>query len=116
MVESRINKPFVLAEECQVKDLGNGVKRKILAYGDGLMHVEVHFEEGAVGEMHSHPHAQTTYVLEGAFEFTIGAETKIVKKGDTLYDAPHVTHGCRCIQKGILLDTFTPIREDFLKG
>ncbi|MBQ9757195.1 MAG: cupin domain-containing protein [Clostridia bacterium] len=114
-MNSRKNNPFVFEKECCFEDLGNGVKRKILAYGDGLMHVEVHFEEGAEGAMHSHPHAQTTYVLEGEFEFTIGGEKEFVKKGDTMYDAPNVLHGCRCIKKGVLLDTFSPIREDFLK-
>lgn len=109
------NNPFVFGENCEICELGNGTKRKILAYGDGLMHVEVHFEEGAVGAMHSHPHAQTTYVLSGEFEFTIGNETKIVKAGDTMYDAPNIMHGCRCIKKGVLLDTFSPIREDFLE-
>jgi len=112
---SKINTPFVFTDETAFEELGNGVKRKILAYGDGLMHVEVHFEEGAVGALHSHPHIQTTYVLEGEFEFTIGDEKKIVKKGDTMYDAPNVVHGCKCIKKGVLLDIFTPIREDFLK-
>ncbi len=113
-MKERKNKAFVFWEECKVEDLGNGVKRKILAYGDKLMHVEVHFEEGAVGAIHTHPHTQTTYVVEGEFEFTIGDEKRIVKKGDTLYNVSNIPHGCRCIKKGILLDTFTPLREDFL--
>lgn len=113
-MKERKNKPFVFCEECGFEDLGNGVKRRVLSYGDNLMHVEVYFEKGAVGEMHTHPHTQTTYVLDGEFEFTIGDETRIVKKGDTLYDAPNVPHGCRCLKKGVLLDTFTPMREDFL--
>ena len=111
----RKNKPFVFGDECEICELGNGVKSKILAYGDSLMLVEVYFEEGAVGAIHSHPHAQTTYVLSGEFEFTIGNETKIVKAGDTMYDAPNILHGCRCIKAGVLLDTFSPIREDFLE-
>ena len=28
---------------------------------------------------------------------------------------PYVMHGCVCIKAGTLLDTFTPMREDFLK-
>jgi len=111
----RMNKRFVESNECVFEDQGNGVKRKILAYGDNLMQVEVHFEKGAVGAMHSHPHTQLTYVLEGKFEFTIGDEKKIVSKGDTLYKVPDIVHGCFCLEKGILLDTFTPYREDFLK-
>ena len=83
--------------------------------GVSLMQVEVHFEEGAIGAMHSHPHSQLTYVLEGEFEFTIDGVKQIVKKGDTLYKTPNVVHGCVCLKKGVLLDTFNPYREDFLK-
>ena len=114
-METRMNKPFVSSNECVYEDQGGGVKRKILAYGDNMMQVEVHFEKGAVGAMHSHPHTQLTYVLEGKFEFTIGNEKKVVSAGDTLYKIPGIAHGCVCIEKGILLDTFTPHREDFLK-
>ncbi len=98
-----------------LEDLGGGVKRKILAYGDDLMQVKVYFEEGSVGAMHTHPHTQLTHVLEGIFEFTIDNEKRIVKKGDTLYKTPGIPHGCVCLEKGILLDTFTPCREDFIK-
>ena len=109
-----MNKPFVFANECNFEDLGGGVTRRILAYGDDLMQVEVHFEKGAIGAMHNHEHTQLTHVLEGEFEFTIGDEKKIVKKGDTLYKVPNIMHGCVCLKKGILLDTFTPYRKDFL--
>ncbi|MBR2884366.1 MAG: cupin domain-containing protein [Clostridia bacterium] len=109
------NVPFVFYNEREFEELGGGVKRKILAYGDSLMQVEVHFEEGSIGAMHSHPHSQLTYVLSGEFEFTINGEKKIVKQGDTLYKTPNIEHGCVCLKKGILLDTFNPYREDFIK-
>jgi quercetin dioxygenase-like cupin family protein len=105
---------FVLHNETTLEDLGNGVSRRILAHGGKMMAVEVHFETGAVGPMHNHPHEQLTTVLSGEFEFTIGDETQVVRAGDTLYKQPHVMHGCVCLKAGVLLDTFTPIREDFL--
>lgn len=107
---------FVYGKQCSVEDLGSGVTRKILAHDGGLMQVEVAFERGAVGPLHTHPHEQLTYVLSGAFEFTIGDQTHIVRAGDTLYKKPNVLHGCRCIEAGVLLDTFTPQRKDFLPG
>ena len=106
---------FVYNSDVELEDLGDGVSRKIMAYSDNVMSVEVYFEEGAVGAMHNHPHEQITYVLSGEFEFTIGDETKIVKAGDALYKVPHVMHGCVCLKKGTLLDTFAPMREDFIK-
>lgn len=106
---------FVFNNQTQLEEVGNGVTRRILAHAGKMMAVEVHFEKGAIGPLHNHPHEQLTYVLSGEFEFTIADETHIVRAGDTLYKKPNVMHGCVCLQKGVLLDTFTPIREDFLQ-
>ncbi len=105
---------FVFNQDVVLEDLGDGIKRKVLAHSDNIMTVEVHFEEGAIGTMHNHPHEQLTYVLSGEFEFTIGDETKIVKAGDTMYKKPEIMHGCRCLKAGILIDNFTPMRRDFV--
>ncbi|MCY9869989.1 cupin domain-containing protein [Vibrio barjaei] len=105
---------FVFNKDVQLEDLGEGVRRKVLAHNDNMMSVEVHFEKGAVGAMHSHPHEQLTYVLSGAFEFTIGDEKHIVKAGDTMYKQPDIEHGCVCVEAGTLIDMFTPMRKDFV--
>lgn len=106
---------FVLNENVKLTDLGGGVSRKILAYNDRLMSVEVRFDKGAVGAVHTHPHVQISYVLEGKFEANIGGEIKIISKGDTYVTEPDVPHGVTCLEEGALLDIFTPKREDFLK-
>ena len=41
-------------------------------------------------------------------------ETKIVRTGDGVYMKPGVLHGCECVEAGVLIDTFSPVREDFL--
>ncbi len=105
---------FVTGNESAARDLGGGVRRKILAHGEKMMAVEVSFEKGAVGSMHTHPHVQISYVLEGKFEATIGGETKIISAGDTYLTDPDVPHGVVCLEKGKLLDVFTPERKDFL--
>ncbi|MDN3680986.1 cupin domain-containing protein [Vibrio tapetis subsp. quintayensis] len=105
---------FVYNDSVELEVLDGGISRKVLAYSDNIMTVEVHFEKGAVAAMHSHPHEQLTYVLSGAFEFTIGDETKVVKAGDTMYKEPNIMHGATCIEAGILLDNFTPMRKDFV--
>ena len=106
---------FVKGDELDLKDLGGGVSRKVLAYDDNLMSVEVRFEKGAVGAMHTHPHTQISYVLEGCFEATLNGETKIISKGDTYITAPNAPHGVVCLEAGALLDIFTPMRADFIK-
>ena len=48
------------------------------------------------------------------FEFTIGDEIKTVEAGDTMLQMDDIIHGCTCLEKGIILDFFTPMREDFI--
>ena len=110
------NQIFVYGDSVEFENAGDGVKRKILAYGDDMMQVEVHFEKGGIGKVHTHSNVQLTYVLSGKFEFTVGEETKVVSSGDTLYILPDVSHECVCLEKGILLDTFNPCRYDFLEN
>lgn len=106
---------FVFSKDCVFENQGGGVRRRILAHGDALMQVEVHFETNAEGAVHRHPHTQTTYVLKGTFEFTVDGESAIVCGGDTVYMPSQTLHGCKCLEKGVLLDVFSPQREDFLK-
>ena len=93
---------------------GEGVTRRVLAYSGQLMCVENQFRKGAVGALHSHPHTQITYVVSGRFSFTIGGETREVGPGDTLLKTDGVVHGCTCLEAGVLLDIFHPMRADFL--
>lgn len=109
------SKAFVFAEETPWEDLGGGVKRQILGYDGQLMMVKVVFEKGAVGALHSHYQSQATYVAKGKFEFTIDGVTKVVSEGDCLFKTPDLVHGCVCLEAGMLIDTFSPMRPDFLK-
>ena len=106
---------FQIETETQWEDLGNGIQRKIFGYDDQIMLVKAKFEAGAVGTLHEHHHVQVTYVESGVFEMTIGEEKKIIRKGDGYYVPPHAIHGCVCVEPGILIDVFSPFREDFVK-
>ena len=106
---------FQIAKEMGWENPGPGIKRQIMGYDGQLMMVKVVFEEGAVGTMHEHYHSQATYVASGKFELTIGEEKRILEAGAGYYVAPDVLHGCVCLEAGILIDTFSPMRADFLK-
>jgi len=107
---------FQSANEIRWENVGPGLQRQVFGYDDKIMLVKVKFEKGAVGSLHEHFHSQATYVESGVFELTIGDEKKILKKGDGYYVPPHVIHGCVCIEPGLLIDVFSPLREDFLQS
>ncbi len=105
---------FQIGKEMNWENPGLGIRRQIMAYDGQLMMVKVDFEKGAIGTMHEHYHSQATYVASGKFELTIGGEKRILEAGDGYYVAPDELHGCVCLEAGILIDTFSPVRADFL--
>ena len=52
----------------------------------------------------------------GEFEVVIDGETQILTAGDSFLVAPDKLHGAICRKKGVLIDVFTPHREDFIQG
>jgi quercetin dioxygenase-like cupin family protein len=105
---------FIRDAETAWEDLGGGVRRKILGYNSTMMMTRVVFEAGAVGAPHSHPHHQCAIVESGSFDVTIGDRTQRLGPGDGYMVPSVVRHGVVAIEPGVLLDIFTPPREDFL--
>jgi quercetin dioxygenase-like cupin family protein len=105
---------FVDFESIAWEERGGGVRRKVLAYSDALMAVYVAFAKGAVGAPHHHPHLQVTHVQSGVFLTRIGAESRTLRQGDVFFVPSGVEHGVEALEAGVLIDVFTPMREDFL--
>lgn len=92
-----------------------GVTRCIKQAGDSLMMMEVHFEPGAEGYEHSHPHEQMSYCMKGKIAFRINDVETVLLAGDTICIPSGAKHGVTALEASILLDVFTPVREDLLK-
>lgn len=107
---------FILSGEMEWEQVDPGVKRKIMGYNDEIMMVQVHFDKGGIGTNHQHVHSQTTYVVSGKFEVNIDGKKQVLEAGDGFYVAPNLDHGAVCLEEGVLIDTFSPVREDFLAG
>jgi len=92
----------------------DGNLRRVLLHTEELMMVEFAFEAGGVGALHSHPHVQASYVVEGSFEVTIDGEVKVLTSGDAYIVRSGLVHGVKALERGRLVDSFTPHRADFL--
>ena len=53
-------------------------------------------------------------VESGVFDITISGETRRLKAGDSYLVAPDALHGAVAVEPGVLVDVFTPMREDFV--
>jgi len=107
---------FVFNDDIPWENVGDGVRRKIMAYDKDLMLTIVVFKKGAIGYLHKHPHKQVSYIVNGSFEVTLGSEKKIQKAGDVYFVPPNVEHGVLALEEdSLLIDIFHPYREDFIK-
>jgi len=109
-----MTKYFIEDDSIEWEVLDDLVSRKIMAYDPSLMIVKIKFKKGGVGPLHQHPHVQITHVQSGSFEVSIDGTKQILKAGYAFLVPSNLIHGVHCLEAGILIDTFSPMREDFL--
>jgi quercetin dioxygenase-like cupin family protein len=96
------------------ENVSPGIRRQMIV-GENFMMVRFTFDPFLVTPEHTHPHEQMTIVVRGKVKFTIDGEVKIVSPGDVLHFPPHNRHGATMLdEEVVLIDIFSPIREDFL--
>jgi len=99
-----------------VEQLEEGIERQMIV-GENLMVCRLRFAPFVVTPAHDHPHEQITFVERGRVLFTIGEEERIAGAGDVLHFPPNSWHGATMLdEEVILIDIFSPIREDFLSS
>lgn len=107
---------FKKGDEVKIEKLEKGISRQIMGHTDNLMLVRVYFEKGAIGYTHSHVHDQIAFIESGKFEVEIDGSKQILGSGDSFIVNSGIEHGAVCLEDGVLIDTFSPHREDFLES
>ena len=92
-----------------------GLVRRTLAEGDSMMVCEFTFESGGQVPNHSHPHEQVGYVVSGRMRMFIDGVAYEVGPGDSYLMRSEVPHGGLSLEPTVLIETFSPPREDYLE-
>jgi|WetSurMetagenome_2_1015567.scaffolds.fasta_scaffold28986_3 quercetin dioxygenase-like cupin family protein len=94
----------------------DGIERQMV-WGERLMVCRLNFAPGVVTPVHSHPHEQVTLVQQGRVRFTVDGVERVAVAGDVLLFPPNQSHGAAMLDEPVVLvDIFSPVREDFLPG
>jgi quercetin dioxygenase-like cupin family protein len=91
-----------------------GLERRVLAHNQRMMLVEHHMAVGWAGARHSHPHDQLVYVVAGRIRFSCGPETFEMSPGDSALLRGGIEHQAWALEPSIVLDVFTPYREEYV--
>jgi quercetin dioxygenase-like cupin family protein len=108
----------IKGSEAEVEIISQG-RTRYLAYTDHLMMVVFDCHDGPASQpdpLHSHPHEQISYVVSGEISLILGNEVTRLGPGDMFCVPPDVPHGIQPLSGHVrLVDTFSPIRKDFLR-
>ena len=102
-------------ESTAEEQLTDRIKRRMIV-GTKEMLVRWEFRKGAVAARHSHPHEQIVMMVAGSLRLTVGDAHKVMMPGDIVVIPPDVLHEAMALEDTIVLDIFSPPREDFLSG
>jgi len=91
-----------------------GIERQMVV-GENLMVVRFRFVPFLVTPQHTHPHEQISIIVSGRVRFFIEGQETIASPGDVLHFPSNCLHGATMMdEEVVLIDIFSPIREDFL--
>lgn len=92
-----------------------GLVRRVLAHSPELMLVHNAIRAGTELPMHDHPHQQLIYVQSGELVLHCEGQDRPMRAGDSCAIPGGVSHGVTAITDIVVLDIFSPARQDFLQ-
>ncbi len=94
--------------------VAEGIDRQMVV-GEKLMICRLTIQPRVVTPVHAHVHEQITMVERGRVLYIVDGVELVVSTGDVLHFPPNVPHGATMLEEEVVLvDVFTPMREDFL--
>lgn len=107
--------PFYHMDKIPWEPLDAGIRRKVVSL-DRLMLVLYHLPAGLVTDRdHRHPHEQAAYVFSGRVRVTVRDQSEELGPGSGYLVPPMVKHFLEALEDSVVLDCFSPPREDFLE-
>jgi len=102
-------------ESVPAEQLNELITRRMIV-GDKQMHVHWTFKAGTLAAMHQHPHEQVVVMQSGKMRLAVGDEETIMGPGDIVVIPPGVPHEAEALEDTVVIDIFSPPREDFLSA
>src|SRR6266567_4244278 len=97
-----------------VEHPAEGIERQMFV-GEKMMICRFRFAPFLVTPKHSHAHEQMSLVISGRVRFFIEGKERIAVPGDVLHFPSNCVHGATMMEdEVVLIDIFTPLREEFL--
>ncbi|MEJ0029653.1 MAG: cupin domain-containing protein [Bacteroidota bacterium] len=104
--------PFIDINKIDAKETFPGFKGRFF-HSNSMTIAHWNIKAGSEAPVHTHIHEQTVSVISGQLELTIEGEPKILGPGQGAVIPSMVPHGAKAVTDCYIIDTFSPIREDY---
>lgn len=98
-----------------IEQLSPTIGRQMI-HTDTMTLARVVLAQGALVPRHAHANEQIATVLEGRLRFVVGDEEQVVTAGESVPLPAGVVHEVEALEDSVVLDVFSPVREDWLRG
>lgn len=90
--------------------------RRQMVHTERLTLARLEMQAGCTVPMHAHENEQVSVVLSGRLRFLLDGGEAVVGPGQGMRLAPNERHGVEVLEDSIVLDLFSPPREDWIRG
>ena len=94
------------------KEIFEGLRARFI-HTSNITIGHVSIDKGAELPEHYHIHEQITYIVDGELEMTIDGQTSILQAGMSAVIPSNIKHSAKAITSCKVIDTFSPVREDY---
>lgn len=95
-------------------DIVPGIQRRTLASGRTMYQMMAKLESGSRMPPHQHEQEQIVHILRGRMRLIVSGVPHELREGDSFYLGSNVPHGVETLEETMVLDTFSPPRDDYL--
>lgn len=97
------------------EQMNPSLSRQVL-HGSTITMARIEVLRGCVVPEHSHHNEQVSIVERGRVKFVIGGVERTLGPGDAAHMPPHVRHWIEVLEDAVIVDVFSPCREDWKRG
>ena len=91
-----------------------GIRRRTITTGATMYQMRAELDAGSRLPEHSHPQEQIVHIIKGRLRVLVASGAHELETGDSFYLESNVPHGIETLEDTVVLDTFSPPRDDYL--
>ena len=102
-------------DKVEKEQLNPSLARQVI-HGDTMTVARMYASQGCVVPEHRHHNEQISIIEQGSMKFTLDGVEQVMKAGEVVRIPSQVPHSVEAVEDCIVLDLFSPRREDWIRG